>query len=395
MDSKINNLINSADIYFYLNNAYIVSFLKLCEKVIKDKNYNILFDKNVEDKKVPSINALIKNKDKEVEIKINPYSQVWGEIILIHEITHAIENKKLKKLAYKYIKKYYGLDIKWEYMSEALADISSFIFGNKEFINNLSLKKPKIYKRINNIIISFKNKIINYRNKELFIEDLKNKWEKAYRKPTNEKALSIINSTKYHVSRNLSNDIDNVLNNIKERNPVKLRDYTPDILVKSGIKNLPMYENPSHIRKNILTAKKAKNLGLSVMSKDHYHGLGKDVFVKVIDSLDNPRIIFKNKHSNNYLIISTIKDAKGNNIIVPIEIETSTNVNNIKLDVNRIMSIYGKENLNTYIKNNINQNVLEKIYEQKKERGTGLIPAASSFTDNSILQAKDNVKLSN
>ncbi len=37
MDNKINNLINSADIYFYLNNAYTVGFLKLCELLPKIK----------------------------------------------------------------------------------------------------------------------------------------------------------------------------------------------------------------------------------------------------------------------------------------------------------------------------------------------------------------------
>ena len=73
------------------------------------------------------------------------------------------------------------------------------------------------------------------------------------------------------ISQNISKDIDNVLNNINERTPVKLRDYTPQVLVKNGIKNLPMYENPSHIRKNILTIKEAQNLGLIVNPKDHYH----------------------------------------------------------------------------------------------------------------------------
>ena len=58
-----------------------------------------------------------------------------------------------------------------------------------------------------------------------------------------------------NLSKNVSIDIDNVLNNIFERNPVRLKDYTPRVLVEHGIKNLPMYENPSHIRKNILTKK--------------------------------------------------------------------------------------------------------------------------------------------
>jgi hypothetical protein len=88
-------------------------------------------------------------------------------------------------------------------------------------------------------------------------------------------------------------DIDNILQNINDRNPVRLRDNTPKILVANGIKDLPMYENPSHIRKNILTEEEAKLVGLKIDSKNHYHGLGKEIYMRVIESLDNPRVVFK------------------------------------------------------------------------------------------------------
>lgn len=247
--------------------------------------------------------------------------------------------------------------------------------------------------KIYNKIIELANRITGNSRESLFIRDLKNKWEDAYRNTTMEQSISNLNnSEQYHVSQNASVDIDNVLTNINERNPVKLRDYTPSILVQNGIKDLPMYENPSHIRKNILTAKEARNLGLSVMPNDNYHGLGKDLYLKTIDSLDNPRVIFKNKNNKDYLILTTLKDNSNNNIVVPIEIETSTYANRVKIDTNRIKSVYGMKNLNTYIKNNINQKELIKIYEQKKEQGTGTIPAASSFSDKNIPQANKNVK---
>ena len=185
---------------------------------------------------------------------------------------------------------------------------------------------------------------------------------------------------------NLSQDIDDVLSDIKVRTPVKLRNYTPKILVDSGIKDLPMYENPSHIRKNILTDAEAKKLGLAIKQKDHYHGLGKKVYMDVIDSLDNPRVIFKNKTNKDYLILTTLKDNNNNNIIVPLEIETSTFVNNVNIDTNRIKSIYGFNNvyysLNEYIKHNINQNIFEKIYEQKRKSSTSNISQSTSTTNN-------------
>lgn len=183
-----------------------------------------------------------------------------------------------------------------------------------------------------------------------------------------QKAVIKSNKKENKKNLNLSKRIDNVLKNINERNPVRLRDYTPQVLVENGVKDLPMYENPSHIRKNILTEQEARKLELSVRKNDHYHGLGKKLYVKVINSLDNPRVIFKNKTNKDYLILTTLKDKNNNNIIVPIELETVTDINKLRIYTNRIKSVYGKTNLNNYIKKNINQNEFVKIYEQKKNK---------------------------
>ncbi len=194
-------------------------------------------------------------------------------------------------------------------------------------------------------------------------------------------------TTEPHVSKNISKDIDNVLNNIKERNPVRLRDYTPSILVQNGIKDLPMYENPSHIRNNILTESEAQKLGLKVSNKNHYHGLGKDTYIKTIESLDDPRVVLRYKNDpNQYIILTVVKDNQGNNIIVPIQVETDTYVNKIKVDINRIKSVYGYDrtnpDLNKYIKDSIKNNNLEKIYEKKKPSTS----KTSQSTSNNIIQ---------
>lgn len=140
-----------------------------------------------------------------------------------------------------------------------------------------------------------------------------------------------------------------------------------------------MYENPAHIRKNILTESEARKAGLSINTRDHYHGLGKEVYIKAIDSLDKPRVIFKNNTNNEYLILTIIKDKNNNNVIVPIEIETNTKVNNATIDINRVKTVYGyKEqnniDLNDYIKHNIKKNKFAKIYEQKKRKVRALAP---------------------
>ena len=56
-------------------------------------------------------------------------------------------------------------------------------------------------------------------------------------------------------------------------------------------------------------------------------------------------------------------------MLVPIEIETGTNVNKIKIEINRIKSVYGynikKPNLNSFTKYNIKNGIFKKIYEKK------------------------------
>ena len=111
-------------------------------------------------------------------------------------------------------------------------------------------------------------------------------------------------------------------------------------------------------------------IGLNIGSRDHYHGLGKEIYMKAIDSLDNPRVIFKNKNSKDYIVLTEIKDNNNNVILVPIEVETDTYVNNVKMDINRAKTVYGYDrinpNLDEYIKYNIKNNKLEKNYEKKK-----------------------------
>ena len=125
---------------------------------------------------------------------------------------------------------------------------------------------------------------------------------------------------------------------------------------------------------------------ININVNDHYHGFGKELFIKAIDSIDSPKLIFKKNNCNDYIIITTLKDQKNNVIIIPIEVETYTISNRNKCYINRIKTIYGYNanvcSLNNYIKRSIKLGIITKIYEQKKEQGTGLIPAASSLINN-------------
>ena len=216
-NNKVDNFRKSAN-QFMNNSNESKSFAQVVEKVINDKGYNITLDNSIGDNVNGRINI---NENGEVDIRINPNSERAGEFILTHEITHAIENNEMKNLVMDYasknrefnnnlenLKKIYNTE---DVSDEVLADISGQLFGNQEFINNLSTKKPSVFKKIYDKIISFANKITGNSKESLFIKDLKNKWEQAYR-----------NSGKKTVSENIENveEKNSLIDVFKKKNEI-------------------------------------------------------------------------------------------------------------------------------------------------------------------------------
>ena len=200
---KIDNLRKSASKYF-TDSIETQNMINTYEKIIGDKNYNVIFDDTITNKDGNTVNAQIKTLNNgELEIRINPNANRSGEFLIMHEVTHAIETDSMKKLVLDYasknsefnqalesLKQTYGTN---DVNSEVLADISGQLFGNQEFINNLSMEQPNIFRRIYNKIVELANKITGNSHEALFIQDLKNKWENAYRNTTNEQAVSNLN----------------------------------------------------------------------------------------------------------------------------------------------------------------------------------------------------------
>lgn len=194
-NQKIDNLRRSAN-QFLNNSDTSKSFIETAEKVIKDKDYNIVLDNSLKTENGNDVNARIRTLENgETEIRINPNSDRAGEFLLTHEITHAIETNDMVDIVMDYASKNKAFNTSLENLkqtygtekvsSEVLADISGQLFGNEEFINTLSMNKPNIFKRIYDSIISLANKITGNSRESLFIKELQSKWEKAYRNNDN------------------------------------------------------------------------------------------------------------------------------------------------------------------------------------------------------------------
>lgn len=196
-NEKINNLRKSAvEVGKFVNNEKTTGVMSVAEKIISDKNYNIVFDNTLTNDKGNMVNAQITTLENgETEIRLNPNSERAAEFLLIHEVSHGIKTQEMIDLvndyasknaefnkAVKSLEQLYGKDLTSE---EVFADVCGELFGNQEFINNLSVRKPNIFRQIYNKIVELANKITGNSNEALFIRDLKNKWENAYRTQNN------------------------------------------------------------------------------------------------------------------------------------------------------------------------------------------------------------------
>lgn len=193
-ENKINNLMESSRIL--TPTKEINNLLNTTKKIIEDKGYNITFDTSIQTDEGTKVAGLITTNERgEIDMRLNPLSDRAMEFVLMHEVTHAIETKEIKKLIIDYAQKQPNFNEALESLkntyktddvsSEVLADISGQLFGNQEFINNLSVEQPNVFRRIYNAIISLTNKITGNSNEALFMKDLKNKWEEAYRTQNN------------------------------------------------------------------------------------------------------------------------------------------------------------------------------------------------------------------
>lgn len=245
-NEKSNSLKQSASKYFN-NSQDTANLVNTFDKIAREKNYNILFDDTIKNSSGNFVNAQIKSlSNGEIEIRVNPNSNRAGEFLIMHEVTHAIENDSMKKLIIDYasknsefnqalesLKQTYGTN---DVSSEVVADISGQLFGNQEFINNLSTKQPNIFKRIYNKIIELANKITGNTKESLFIKDLKNKWEEAYRNTSVEQTINILSDETKHMMTGI-NGMQNGINVNDRYNDIKNRYNQALKLEKEGIYN--------------------------------------------------------------------------------------------------------------------------------------------------------------
>ena len=211
-------------------------------------------------------------------------------------------------------------------------------------------------------------------------------WDSADKKNYNPGA-----ERKYSLREGAENDVERVLSDTKYREDVYLTESSPSIIAsQKGVHNLPMLMKASHIRENIFTEQDAMKLGLKVDEHTHYHGLGKDLFLKIIDGLDDVELAYRgtkqandpSRRENYFLLISQYKDEKGDIINVPVYIDEKGQYNRVFIDTNKIATVFGRSNFNEYINRELRNGNLVRVKNKSTQASERTALIAGSYSKN-------------
>ena len=196
------------------------------------------------------------------------------------------------------------------------------------------------------------------------------------------------NGEMYSIRDDARSQIETALKSKNFSGEIRLTDSTPQILTSQvGVKNYPMTMKASHLRENILSESEAKKRGFKVSSSINYHDLGIDLFVDVIDRLDEVTEAYRGtknaqdptRRENCFILVSPLSDKNGNVIIVPIYTNEKGMYNRVYDNVNKIASVYGKEEFRKYIRSQIAQGNLVRIKRKNTQAGESTSPVNADY----------------
>ncbi len=126
----------------------------------------------------------------------------------------------------------------------------------------------------------------------------------------------------------------------------------------------------------------------------HGHGLSAEIMKQLPLELRNPALIFKGSHDNSLVAITELKDKENREIMIAVNI----NEKGKRQEVNRISSAYGRNNMQNYLKAQMEQGNLIAVNKEKADKmlqSAGLqLPLEETFIsfNDSIAYSTQNVK---
>ena len=260
---KVDNFRKQASKYWN-NSKTTQKYVSLIERIIEDKNVEVILDPNLKSRNGKIVNGTYKNG----VIRLNPYSPEFADALIMHELTHAIGTKSMERMVKRFRKNNQFNEAtesllenydESEINEEALAFSAQEILGNVDIITEIANTDMTLFEKIYKEIKYLWHQFRGYKNKNEFIEDLYYKWSQAYhsnRKLNQTSKNSFTNVEKYNEieynkarkkikrvesSKTWKSLRDNVDSAVKNReiypgvNEIELYDYGDDIYKKYTI----------------------------------------------------------------------------------------------------------------------------------------------------------------
>ena len=302
-----------------------------------------------------ALNSILKSKNTDLDSLIETYKQAYGNL----------SNEEIT--------------------DEIVADSTMHFLNDEEFINKLvngtEEQKSigmKVVQWLNDIIESFKD-LISHSGERLAsralredlarYEETRDAWlaamsmakenmakYEAVTENSDSEELSQVQLQKViedQADKPIEDRVEDVLTNKNFTDSHVYLNDTPQVLQDLGLRNLPMLMTSMHVYKAIKTEQEAINEGRFLQrDKDHYHELGKQKFIDVVNALESPEIVYKDNSDPNDLQIIAVVGLKNNDnyqIMVAIKPEGKGNYNKISVDSNVMLSMYGRKNLHNKI----------------------------------------------
>ena len=195
---------------------------------------------------------------------------------------------------------------------------------------------------------------------------------------------------KYALRTGAREEVERVLDGEQVRGDVQLTDTSPAIIVEQkGARNLPLMMKASHIRENVFTEAEAAAKGLRIDKGINYHGLGKDLFLQVIDGLNDVTVAYRGtqnadnpaRRENYFLLVSQYKDGDGNIINVPVLINETGQYNEVFIDTNKIATVFGRTDFYQYVQREMQKGNLVRIKRKNIQASERKAPIANGYSE--------------
>ncbi len=331
-----------------------------------------------------ALNAVVGHEIGEVIRKAKGYGALQKTLISVARERGEYESRLLDvQKRYKSIK---NADVLKELTNDLLGD---YLFTDYNFIKGLVDNNKGIARKIYDEIKYLFKMATPGSTEQKQMAKAKRMFEKAF----SEKSKVDTDGVEYGLSENARADVDRALSDLNYTEDVYLTDSSPSIIAsQSGVRNLPMLMKASHIRENVFTEQEAKELGIKVDKYTNYHGLGKTLFLDIIDGLDDVTLAYRgtrnadnpSRRENYFLLISQYKDQSGNTVNVPVYIDEKGQYNRVFIDTNKVATVFGRDNFSDYIRRELQNGNLVRIKNKSTQASELAAPIADSYSESAL-----------